>query len=199
MAWQISGTYYAPCSCKVGCPCLLGELEGDQEGGWCSGVVAVDVKNRQSDGVDLGGTRAMLIADWPKGFLAGDGTGRIYVGEGGVPRSSGASSRRSSRSAGGVFEPIGALRPNTLETRLAPIDIETSGETTRVRVGDVGQAVVEPLKGASGEPTRLLHGAAAFREETTLARGTGTRFRDPDLREWESLGHGEFTDFDWSG
>jgi hypothetical protein len=24
---------------------LLGELEGDQEGGWCSGLVALDVKS----------------------------------------------------------------------------------------------------------------------------------------------------------
>ncbi len=199
MAWQISGTYYAPCSCNIGCPCLLGELEGDQEGGWCSGLVAVDVKSGQSDGVALGGTRAMMIADWPKGFLAGDGTGRIYVGEGASEDQQRELETILSGRKGGVLEPIAELVPNTLETRLAPIDIDTSGETTRIRVGDIGEAVLEPLKGASGEPTRLLHGAAAFRDDTTLARGTGTRFHDPDLREWDSLGHGEFTDFDWSG
>ena len=198
MAWQIAGTYYAPCSCDVGCPCLLGETEGDQEGGWCSGIIAVDVKSGHSDGVDLGGTKALLIADWPKGFLAGDGTGRIYVDE----DASGDQGRELeavlSGQKGGVFEVVGDLVPDTLETRRAPISDETSGETTRISVGDIGQAVVEPLKGPEGDNTMLLHGAAAFREQTTLARGTGTRFHDPDMREWESLGHGEFADFDWS-
>jgi hypothetical protein len=198
MAWRISGTYYAPCSCKVGCPCLLGELEGDQEGGWCSGIVALDIRNGESDGVDLGGTRAMLIADWPKGFLAGDGTGRIYVDE----RASDEQGRELvailGGEKGGVFQEIGGLVPNVLDTKRAPIDIETSDETTRISVGDIGEAVLEPMKGSSGERTRLLHGAAAFRDDTNLARGTGTRFHDPDMREWESLGHGEFTDFEWS-
>ncbi len=77
MAWRITGTYYAPCSCNVGCPCILGEMQGNF--------------------------------------------------------------------------------------------------------------------------TRLLHGAAAFRDDIILADGRGTRFHDPELREWESGGHGERVDFDWSG
>jgi hypothetical protein len=194
----MTGTYYAPCSCNVGCPCLLGELEGDQEGGWCSGVVVVDIRSGESDGVDLDGTRAMLIADWPKGFLAGDGSGRIYVHEGVSDEQESELVAILGGEKGGVFQEIGSLVPNTLNPRRASIEIDTSGDTTRIRVGDIGEAVLEPLKGASGERTRLLHGAAAFRDDTNLARGTGTRFHDPDLRDWESLGHGEFTDFEWS-
>lgn len=43
MAWEISGTYWAPCSCKVGCPCALGEMEADH--GWCSGTLAFEIRN----------------------------------------------------------------------------------------------------------------------------------------------------------
>lgn len=198
MPWNMTGTYYAPCSCNVGCPCLLGELEGDQEGGWCSGIVVVDIEDGQSDDVDLGGRRAMLIADWPKGFLSGDGTGRIYVDEDASEEQQREIEAVLSGQRGGVFEAIGSLVPNTLETKRASFELDTSDGKTRIRVGDVGEAVLEPLKGANDQPTRLLNGAAAFREDTTLARGTGTHFNDPDLREWESLGHGEFTEFEWS-
>lgn len=38
-----------------------------------------------------------------------------------------------------------------------------------------------------------------FAERTILGRGDGTRFHDPDLREWESGGHAEQGDFEWSG
>lgn len=198
MAWQITGTYYAPCSCKVGCPCLLGEMEGDRDDGSCSGVVLVDVRSGESDGVDLGGTRAALVADWPKGFLAGNGTGRIYINEEASEEQQRELEAVVSGQKGGVFEVVGQLVTNVLETRRAPMEVESGNGKTRIRVGDVGEAVVEPLRGPQGDPTRLLHGAAAFREETTLARGTGTRFRDPDLSAWESQGHGEFAEFDWS-
>jgi hypothetical protein len=78
--------------------------------------------------------------------------------------------------------------PNFLESKRASIDFDTSGDTTRITVGDIGEAVFEPLKGPSGEPTRVLHGAAAFRDDVTLAKGTGTRFHDPDLRDGRASG-----------
>ena len=199
MAWKISGTYYAPCSCSVGCPCLLGEMEGDQEGGWCSGMVAVDVSSGESDGVDLSGTKAVAIADWPKGFLAGDGTGRVYVDEGASEEQARELEAILTGQKGGTLEPMGQLITKFLDSKRALISFDTSGDTRRISVGDIGEAVFEPLKGPTGEPTRVLHGAAAYRDEVTLGKGTETRFHDPDLRDWQSLGHAEFADVEWSG
>lgn len=90
--------------------------------------------------------------------------------------------------------------PNFLPSQEAPIVIQIDEEgATQAAVGNIGTVVVKPLRGPQGDFTRLLHGAAAFRDDLILANGTGTRFRDPDLREWESGGHGERVDFDWSG
>ena len=119
MAWHITGTVLGPCSCDIGCPCILGVTEGDR--GWCSAVKLYDVHSGEVDGIDVSGTRVAFAADWPSGFLAGNGTG-----------------------------------------------------------------------------TRLLHGAATFRDDLILADGRGTRFHDPELGRWESGGHGERIDFDWS-
>src|SRR5437867_2345044 len=71
MAWQISGTGLGPCSCKVSCPCELGELVADQ--GWCSGVFAFDLRSGNVDGVDVSGTKVVFVGDWPSGFLSGNG------------------------------------------------------------------------------------------------------------------------------
>ena len=199
MAWKISGTYYAPCSCGVGCPCLLGEMEGDQEGGWCSGIIALEVGSGESDGVDLSGTKAVTIADWPKGFLSGDGTGRVYVDEGASDEQARELEAILTGQKGGSLEPIGQLISKFLDSKRASINFDTSGETKRISVGDLGEAVFEQLKGATGEPTRVLHGAAGFRDEVMLGKGTETRFHDPDLRDWQSLGHAEFADVEWSG
>jgi hypothetical protein len=196
MSWHLSGTYYAPCSCKVGCPCALGELEADQ--GWCSGAILLDIRSGNVDGVDVSGTKAFLLADWPSGFLSGNGTGRLYFDPGVAREQRSALEAVLKGQRGGVFEVFSALIPTFLPTKEAPITLQAGADETRATIGEVAEVVVTPLRGASGEYTRLLHGAAAFRDDLILGRGTGTRGHDPEMRTWQSGGHGEQGDFDWS-
>ena len=198
MAWRLTGTYYTPCSCNVGCPCLLGEMEGDR--GWCSGALVFDVRGGSVDGTDVGGTKVALAADWPSGFLAGNGTGRLYFDPEVSQEQRNALGSVLSGEQGGVFEILSSLVPDILPAREASIEIQTDEEeTTRIKVGDFGALVVQPLRGPEGDFTRLLHGAASFRDDIILARGTGSRWQDPEMRQWESGGHAEQADFDWSG
>ncbi len=197
MAWQIAGTYWAPCSCNVGCPCALGEMEGDQ--GWCSGTLAFDIASGKASGVDVSGTKVVLAVDWPSGFLSGNGTGRIYFDPSTSAQQRQALEPIVKGQAGGVLEAIGALVPKFLPDKEAAIKVQRSEDETRITVGDVGELISRPLRGPTGEFTRLLHAAAGFRDDIVLAKGTGTRWRDPELRSWESGGHSEQADFDWSG
>jgi hypothetical protein len=195
MAWHITGTDYGPCSCKVGCPCILGEMEADQ--GWCSAVRLYDIRSGDVDGTDVSGARVALVADWPGGFLAGNGTGRLYFDPSVPPERRAALEAVVQGRRGGVFEAVGALIPTFLPSQEAPITIQAGAEETRATVGEIAEVVVKPLRGPGGV-TRLLHGAATFRDDLVLANGRGTRAHDPDLRAWESLGHGEIIEFDWS-
>lgn len=196
MAWRIAGTYWAPCSCNVGCPCTLGEMEGDQ--GWCSGSIAIDIQSGSVDGTDVSGAKVVLDADWPSGFLAGNGTGRLYFDPSVSQEQRAALEALLSGQRGGVFEAIGSLVPKILPSKEAPINIQKGQDETRISVGNFGELVSKPLRGATGEYTRLLHAAASFRDDVVLAKGTGSRWRDPELRQWESGGHSEQSDFDWS-
>jgi hypothetical protein len=197
MAWRITGTDLGPCSCDLGCPCILGATEGDR--GWCSAVRHYDIQSGDIDGVDVSGTKVALVADWPSGFLAGNGTGRLYFDPGVSQEQRDALEALITGQRGGVFEIIGALVPNFLPSGEATVTIQVDEEgTTQAAVGDIGVVVVKPLRGPQGDFTRLLHGAAAFRDDLILADGTGTYFRAPEMREWESGGHGERVDFDWS-
>ena len=196
MAWHITGIDLGPCSCDIGCPCILGEMEGDR--GWCSAVRLYDIHSGEVDGIDVSGTKVALVADWSSGFLAGNGTGRLYFDPSVSQEQRDALQPVITGQRGGVFEVIGSLIPNFLPSKEAPIDIEAGDEQTRATVGDVGELVVTPLVGPQGNVTRLLHGAATFRDDIVLADGRGTRFHDPEMREWESGGHGEQIEFHWS-
>ena len=197
MAWDISGTYWAPCSCKVGCPCALGEMEGDH--GWCSGTLAFEIRKGAIDGVDVSGTKVVLAVDWPSGFLAGNGKGRLYFDSRMSGEQRSAVEGVVSGKKGGALEAISALVPTFLAPKEASISIQRKDDETRIKVGDFGELVSTRMRGASGEYTRLLHAAAGFRDDMFLSKGTGTHWKDPDLRKWESSGHSEEADFDWSG
>lgn len=196
MAWKIEGTYLGPCSCKVSCPCELGELEADR--GWCSGILAFDVRSGSVDGVDVGGTRTVLIGDWPSGFLAGNGKGVLYFDDTTSAEQVAALESVYWGKKGGVFDVLGGLVVEWLPSQKAPISFSYKDGDGEVSVGDVGTGTFSQLRGATGEPTRVLHGAAAFRDEVFLGKGTGSRFHPPGMRDWESGGHSERAEFDWS-
>lgn len=198
MAYRLSGTYYTACSCKVGCPCIFGEPEGHD--GYCDGELAIEIRSGDIDGVDVSGVTTVLVANWPKGFVSGDGTGRVYFDPSTSQEQRDALARAfSGQAGGGELEGLGGVISNWLEPKEASIEVATSDGVTRIKVGDVGEAVVEPMKDEAGETTRVVGLPVAFAPETILARGNGTHWSDPDMKEWESRGYAEQADIDWSG
>jgi hypothetical protein len=171
-------------------------MEGDQ--GWCSGALAFAIDKGKVDGDDIGGARLVLIGDWPSGFLAGNGTGRLYFDPSIPQKKRAALEKVFQGKMGGIWEPVGALMSKWLPSREAAIQVKKEGDVTRVSVAGHGELVAAPLKGPTGEFTRLMHGAATFRDNIILAKGTGSSWHDPDMRSWQSGGHSEQADFDWS-
>ena len=145
MAWRMTGTYYAPCSCKVGCPCELGETEGDR--GWCSGSLAFAIDKGNVDGEDIGGSRVVLVGDWPSGFLGGNGTGRLYFDPSIAQKKRAALEKVFQGQMGGVWEPVATLMAKWMPSKEAAIQIKKDGDTTRVSVANFGELVTTPLKG----------------------------------------------------
>jgi hypothetical protein len=171
-------------------------MEGDR--GWCSGAIVLDIRSGEVDGTEVSGAKAAFNGDWPVGFLSGNGTGRLYfdpdVSQ--EQRSALESVIRGER--GGVFEVLAALVPDFLPSKEAPINIQAGEDATRIKVGDFGAIVVTPIRGPEGDLTTVRHAPGALVEEFVLAKGTGTSWHDPDMREWSSGGHAERADFDWS-
>lgn len=197
MSWRISGTYYAPCSCNLGCPCTMGSTVADR--GWCSGCLAFDIKSGEVDGVDVGGTKVVFVGDWPASYLLGNGTGRLYVDEAVTAEQRAVLEAVMSGRKGGLLQMIAAIVPNHLPTKVAPISIQHNGDETRVTVGEYGEVVAKPLRGLTGQLTRLLNGAGAFAQDIIMSNGSGSHWHDPEMRQWESGGHADIADFEWGG
>ncbi len=199
MAWSINAELHESCSCASICPCLLGPAKPDQ--GWCSGAFGIDVQSGESDGVDLSGVKMALHFELPGDFVSGIDKAKLYVDE-----STSDEQRREIDAIfhgekgglwGGMKEAIGQWLPTTV-TKVAM----QNGDSPSTTIAGVGQIVLQPIKTEDGKPTRLTDAPvlAAFQiGHEDLAFGTGTKFSDPDMREWESLGQGGTAQAAWSG
>src|SRR6266568_2261613 len=130
MAWRISGTYLATCSCQLLCPC---PTDGPPTGpnGECHGNLVFDVSEGNLDDVDLSGTRIGLINIFPSNLTAGNWTVGIVVNDdasdeqldaidrimrGQVTFSDGATPSFSIRGNSFTFEPIAGPEGSGAET-----------------------------------------------------------------------------------
>jgi len=197
MAWQMSGDMVEFCSCKLLCPCWLGPMtEPDQ--GWCSGSIAFDIHQGSIDGVDVGGSRVVLVADWPGNFFGGQGKARLYL-DGRDDQRRELEAVFSGQKGGLLAGVMGAVVTHWLPAQPAPIAIQR-GEQLSITVGQVCQATLAPLKNQAGQPTTVQGSAAQEAFQLTsmvVASSQGSQWSDPDLRHWAG-DSGTIHTFNWS-
>jgi hypothetical protein len=195
VSWHIRGHSYACCSCSVGCPCAVGEMETKGSSGCCA-VQVIDIEAGEIDGTDVSGARVAAVVDWPGAMMAGNGTGRLYFDIGTTPAQRAALEALIAGRLGGGFSRIPELVPKILAPELAPIRIVSTPQGTAVVVDGFGEARVKPMRDAGGGATEM-QGTGGFRETVTLATGHGSWWKDPELRHWEGGGYAEQNEFDW--
>lgn len=197
MVWQVDGRLIEACSCNMACPCQLGPAEPDQ--GWCSGAFTFSIESGQSEGVDLAGRTVVWLIDLPKDFASGDGTARLYIDD-----QADASQRREleaifSGNKGGPGAVLGSLVSKWLPTETAPIEVG-GGDNPTISIGNVGNVKLEPIKDQAGRATSV-HNAPVLGlveiDRADLARSDGSRFAAPQMRPWDSGGHGSISPFSW--
>ena len=199
MTWQLSGRSIELCNCNMLCPCWLGP-EGQPDRGWCGGAFAFDIQRGTSDGVDLSATKVALSFEWPGNFFGGNGTARCYIGDDAKPEQRRELEAIFTGKKGGPLEPLwAAVVSKWLPTEATRIEMAW-GDSTSLSVGDVAQAKLTPLKDAAGRTTRMDGAAAQAALQVPsldLASSKGSRWSDPQMREWRG-DSGTLHQFNWT-
>jgi hypothetical protein len=195
--WQMKGTVLVGCNCDYGCPCNFNAppTRGDCEGGWTWHVE----QGRYGD-VELDGLTFSLFADWPGAIHEGGGKAVFFYDE----RADGRQREALEALArGGEGGPSGIFI-NTYELlsiKPAPFELELAGERSRLKVGDVAELVMEPIKNpVTGAETRggvMLPTGLVFNEGWCAA---STVFRVEDGISYDHSGkQAEYAPFEYSG
>ena len=195
--WKVKGTVLVACNCDFGCPCNFNAppTTGDCEGGWSWHVE----EGRYGD-VDLAGLTFGLFADWPGAIHEGNGKAIAYYDERADERQREA---LENLLRGGEGGPWGVFI-NTYEllaVHSAPIEIELAGERSRLKVGDIAELHMEPIRNpVTGVETAggvVLPKGLVFNEGWCAA---STVFRVQDGIAYDHSGkQAEYAPFDYTG
>ena len=202
MAWTMKVRLLESCSCAQMCPCILGPAKPDQE--WCSGAFGIEVAEGNADGVDLAGANFVMHFELPGDFLGGIDKAKLYFD------TSVSDPQRTALDAilhgekGGLWGGMREAIKEWLPSEVAKIEFGDA-DNPGVTVDGVGQVALQPiLVGEGGAPTMISDAPiiAGFSiKSEKLAFAHGTKFSDPAMRSWESLGAGGIASelVEWAG
>jgi hypothetical protein len=161
----------------------------------------MQVTDGSSDGVELSGAKVVLHFELPGDFLGGIDKAILYVD----PSVSDDQRREIDAifhgDKGGLWGGMKEAIKEWLPTKVAGIEF-TDGDAPGAKIDGIGQIVLQPIKTEDGTKAKLVGApilAAFSMASEDLAFAQGTKFSDPDMRSWESLGQGGTTVVEWSG
>jgi hypothetical protein len=169
MAWKISGTYVANCSCNLVCPCPVDGPPTSPDG-QCHGFGVFQIADGSLDDTDLSGVNVALVNLFPKNLSAGGWKLGIVVDEGASDEQANAIERIFKGEEGGPFEEFAGLTDEWLGMERASVTF-ADGDKPSGSIGD-NNYTFEPLEGppGSGTQTTVRNAIFGFAEEFRIGR-----------------------------
>ena len=194
MAWKISGTYVANCSCNLICPCPV-DGPPTSEDGQCRGHLVFHIADGNQDDTDLSGTTIALVNHFPKNLTAGGWKLGIVVDEGASDEQANALEKLFKGDDGGPFADFAALTDEWLGMERAPVSI-SDGDRPSGTIGD-SSFTFEPLPGPEGSnaQTTVSNAMFGFASEFRIGRAPG-KMSNHGI-EFEGI-YGETADYEFA-
>jgi hypothetical protein len=184
-SYAVEGRLLEVCSCKVLCPCWVGE---DPDDGTCNSVLGWYVDRGTVDGVDVSDRCLCLSVHIPGNVLAGNWRAALLIDD----RCSDAQLRGLldvfTGRLGGPIADLSGLIGEVVAVERVPITFDVVDGRGRIEIGDVAHARMTPFLGATGRTTSLhdtvfstTPGTPAFVARADSFRRDGRRHGLPDV------------------
>jgi hypothetical protein len=172
MAWKISGTYVASCSCNLLCPCPVDGPPTSPDG-QCHGVAVFSVAAGSLDDTDLSDVNVGLVNLFPSNLTSGGWKLGIVVDETASDEQAAALERIFKGEEGGPFADFAALTDEWLGMDRASVTF-SGGDQPSGSIGD-SRWTFEPLPGPEGSDsqTTVKNAAFGFAQEFRVGHAPG--------------------------
>jgi len=152
MGYNVKGQLLEVCTCKILCPCWVGE---DPDFGTCDGVLAWHYDEGQVNGVDVAGRTFVILTHIPGNILKGNWRIVAYVDDGASDDQRNALLDMWTGKLGGPVADLAALVGEVLGVEQVPITFNVEGGRGTLKIGDAVEAELAPFKGLTGKETTL--------------------------------------------
>jgi hypothetical protein len=171
MAWTISGTYLATCSCSLICPCPVDATPTGPDN-QCVGCAVFQVKQGSLDDVDLAGADFAFYNFFPSNLSSGNWKVGIVVSDSASDEQASAIERILKGEEGGPFGEFAGFYGEWLGMERDSITF-SGGDKPSATVGDAGSLDFEPLEGPDGSHTTVKNAMFGFAPEFRVGNGPG--------------------------
>lgn len=198
--WKMQANFLDACNCDWGCPC---QFNAKPTYGYCEGVSGVQVIKGNYGGVKVDRLNMVLIASWPGPVHEGRGKASFYIDKRADEDQFEALSKIiTGEASGGPFEVYRSTFEKMQEPRRAQIAFHANGLKSRVKVGDIADAWLEPIKNpVTGEVHRAVIELPGGFEAARMDMTSTKRIIAKDgFLEFEYSGrYGSFQKVTWKG
>jgi hypothetical protein len=153
MAYKLEGRLLEVCNCEVLCPCWIGEAP---DNGTCEASVAYHFDKGEIDGVDVSGLTLGFATFIPGNVLDGNWRVCIFVDDNASIEQEEALLSVYKGEKGGPVADVVRLIGEFVDVKRAPITFEVHEGKGKYTIGESIYAEMEPYRGPSGKPTRLV-------------------------------------------
>ena len=155
MAYQLEGRLLEVCTCKILCPCWVGE---DPDGGTCDGVLSWHFDKGTVNGTDVSGRTLTILTHIPGNILEGNWRVVVYVDDGATDEQMQGLLDVWTGKLGGPVADLAQLVGEVVAVEKVPVQFDVEGVHGTLRVGDAIEADLEPFKvSRRRSPARLHH------------------------------------------
>lgn len=152
MSYHLEGRLLEVCTCRVLCPCWIGE---DADSGTCDSIVAWHFDQGAIDGVDVAGNTIAAVCHIPGNILQGNWTVAIYISDSATKDQEEALMKVYTGQAGGPVAELAKLIGTVVSVERAPIGFDVQGGKGTLKIGTDYHADLEPYLGPTGANTTL--------------------------------------------
>ena len=152
MGYQLEGKLLEVCTCKVLCPCWVGE---DPDFGTCQGTLAWHFEKGEVNGVDVSGTTIAVLCHIPGNILEGNWKAIVFVDEKATKEQQEALLNVYTGKLGGPVADLAQLIGEVVAVERVPVTFQVSEGKGKLKLGSSVSAELEPFLGAAGTPTTL--------------------------------------------
>lgn len=180
MGYHLKGELLEVCDCNTLCPCWIGE---DPDNGTCRSSLAYHIDKGTIDGLDVSGLNFGIACFIPGNVLAGKWRVIRYVDDRATPQQEAALLKAFRGELGGPIADLVALVGEEVAARRAPFTFDVRQGKGTLRIGDAVHAEMEPYRGPTGEPTRLVESIFSTIPGSPAYVGKASEFRltQPEL------------------